>query len=143
MTDIVRPDSPSIAGNQQTTWKPEDLNPDLAAIAMAREYTKRWPTPTVINEKHATFQGLWTGINHCDENKTYFDCSLRIRTFEQVGILSVNKSGKLFNSLFAYWMKPNYIIQGMPNMQQEEEKPGMISRIWGKLTGKGQEENKT
>ena len=140
MTDIVRPISPSVTDKSQPTWKPEDLNPDLAAIAMAREYTKRWPTPTVINDKHSVYQGIWMGLNHSEENPTFYDCSLRIRVFEEVGKLSVNKNGKLFNSLFAYWMKPNYIIQGMPNMQMEEEKPGLVSRLWGKLTGKGSEE---
>jgi hypothetical protein len=116
-------------------------------IAMQREYGNKWPTPTVISKQFAVFDGIWRSLNHVPgTNETYYDCSPRIALYSNVGYQSVNIDGKLFNNLFTMWNKPKVVMQGISSLPSgfEEEKPGIISRIWNGITGKGsQPENKT
>ena len=72
---------------------------------------------------------------------TYLDTSLLIELMDRVSEKSVNVEGKLFQNIFAYLMHPKYIIQGMPQaMTPEEEKPGVLSRLWGGITGRNKQE---
>ena len=72
-------------------------------------------------------------------NITYFDCTPRLRAYKKVAETSVNVEGALFKNFWAYMMHPNYIIQGMPQMPNQEEQPGVISRLIGTLRGQPQE----
>jgi hypothetical protein len=148
MNDIVRPPSPSVTDKSGgRVWDPSDLNPELAMIAMQREYGKKWPTPTVISKVFAVYHGMWRVLNHVDDtHPTYYDCGMRVALYDNVGCQSVNIEGKLFNNLFTMWNKPKVVMQGVSQIPSgfEEEKPGIIARLWGGLTGKGsQPENKT
>ena len=141
MTEIIRPISPSVTDKTGSkTYDPSELNPELAMIAMQREYGNKWPTPTVISKKYAVFDGIWKALNHDENtNKSYFDCRPRITLYKNVGYQSVNIDGKLFNALFTMWNKPKVVMQGISQLQSgfEEDKPGLLSRLWGGITGKG------
>jgi hypothetical protein len=142
VTSIQRPASPNIADKQSQGYTPDQLNPDLAAAAMAREVVAKLPNPSIISKKFAVYQGIWKALDDSPNNRTGFNCKMRLAVYDAVAVNSVNIEGKYFNSLWAYLMKPKYIIQGMPMQGSnfEEEKPGILSRIGGWFTGKNKEE---
>jgi hypothetical protein len=149
MSDIVRQQSPSTQTGAQNQYRPDELNAELAAAALARELVAKWPKPTISSKKFTVIHGLMLSLNHKEPvlnpdgtvkekgNPTYLDVSPLIELMDRVDEKSVNVEGKLFQNLFAYLMHPKYIIQGMPQVgQAEEEKPGAVSRLIGWVTGK-------
>jgi hypothetical protein len=150
MAEVTRTQSPSVVNNQGQNVDPAQWNPDMATMAMMKDLIKKWPTPTIVNARFTVFHGVWTALNHVDPtptnpgNPTYYDCSYRLSVYQGAGNQSVNKDGKLFNSIFALAMKPQYIIQGMPLLSGEnEQKPGLLSRMWSGITGRGQQQQQT
>lgn len=146
MTEITRPQSPSVADKQTTGFRPDELNPDLAAATMARDLVAKLPNPAIVSKKFAVYQGIWTALNNSETNPTGYDCSMRLAVYASVAETSVNVDGAYFKNLWAYLMRPKMIIQGLGGAQSpfEEEQPGLVSRLWGRLTGRGQpQENKT
>lgn len=143
--ETSRPPSPSGITGQTGTINPAEYNPDLAAAAMAKDLVAKLPVPSVISKKFAVYQGIWAAINHTKDNPTGFDASMRLAVYNAVAEKSVNIDGKYFDAIFAYLMKPKYIIQGMPTggTTFEEDKPGILSRLWSGLTGKNKEESKS
>jgi hypothetical protein len=144
MTEITRPLSPSVANQQTSSYKPDELNPDLAAASMARDLIAKLPTPAIISKKFAVYQGIWDALNDDGTNNTCFDCRLRLAIYGSVARTSVNIDGKLFTSLFSYLSKPKIIMQGMAMGHEssfDEEKPGFISGLISRLRGKPQESN--
>jgi hypothetical protein len=142
---IRRPSSPGVSDIQHQGYSPDQLNPDLAAAAMAREIVAKLPKPAIISKLFAVRQGIFTALNNSPTNLTGYDCSVRLLVYDAVAETSVNIEGKYFNSLWAYLMKPKYIIQGMPQQMGgfEEEKPGILSRVVGWFRGGNkQEDNK-
>lgn len=145
MTDIIRQQSPSASEDTQNQYRPDELNPDLAAATLVKDLIYEWPKPAIDTRKFTIIHGLMQSLNHRDPkgedpgNITYIDTSLLVELMDRVSEKSVNVDGKLFNNIFAYLMHPNYIIQGMPQaIVPQEDKPSILSRLWGGVTGKGQ-----
>jgi hypothetical protein len=149
MTDIIRQQSPATQTGAQNQYRPDELNAELAAAALARELVAKWPKPTISSKKFTVIHGLMLSLNHKEPvlnpdgsikekgNPTYLDVSPLIELMDRVDEKSVNVEGKLFTNIFAYLMHPKYIIQGMPQAGvTEEEKPGIVSRIIGGITGR-------
>lgn len=136
--DIVRPKPPSASDRLPTTFRPDELNADLAAATLAKDLMNKLPTPSIDTRKFTIIHGLMKSLNHIDgKNPTYIDTSLLVSLMDRVSEASVNVDGTLLNSIFAYLMKPKYIIQGMPSAPNAaEEKPGILQRLfgWGKST---------
>lgn len=139
MTDIVRPKAPSSTDDQSRGYSPEQLNPELAQAAMARDLIGKWPIPTFISKKFAVFQGMYRGLNHTEDNKTYFNCEMRLAIYQQVGHQSVNIDGRLFTSIFTYLNKPKLVLQGVNQLASgfEEEKPGFFASLINRFRGGG------
>jgi hypothetical protein len=136
--EIVRRRSPDVSTGQGNVFRPDELNADLAAASLARDLVAKLPTPAIDTRKFTIIHGLMKSLNHVEgKNNTYIDTSLLVELMDRVSEKSVNVDGKYFQNLFAYLMKPKYIIQGMPPASTEKNEPGIISRIWGKITGKG------
>ena len=138
MSEIKTIKPPSVSDQSQRTIRPEDSNPEMAAAAMLRELLKKWPAPAISSKKFTVIHGLMISLNHVDgSNHTYLDTSRLVSLMDCVEHKSVNEDGFLPKNLFAYLMHPTYIIQGMPQLgQMQEQKPGIISSLWGKITGK-------
>ena len=134
--EIVRRKSADAGSSKDGGIKPEDYNPDMAAASLARDLVNKLPTPAIDTRKFTIIHGLMQSMKHSDENKTYVDTTLIIELMDRVSEKSVNVDGKYFQNLFAYLMKPKYIIQGMPNTPMEEQKPGLVSRFFGWVRGK-------
>ena len=143
MSDIIRQQSPGPQIGIQNQYRPDELNAELAAAALARELVAKWPKPSISSKKFTVIHGLMLSLNHKEpvlnsdgtikekRNPTYLDVSPIIELMDRVDEKSVNVEGKLFTNIFAYLMHPKYIIQGMPTAgQPEEEKPGLLSRIF-------------
>lgn len=138
--DIIRPKIPSAADRQQTAYRPDELNAELAAATLAKDLIAKLPTPSIDTRKFTIIHGLMKSMNHVNPkgadpgNLTYIDTTLFVNLMDRVSAASVNVDGTLLNSIFAYLMKPKYIIQGMPSTPEVEEKPGLLSRLfgWGK-----------
>jgi hypothetical protein len=144
MTEITRPLSPSVANQQTSSYKPDELNPDLAAASMARDLIAKLPTPAIISKKFAVYQGIWDALNDDGNNNTRFDCSIRLAIYGSVARTSVNIDGQLFHSLFSYLSKPKIVMQGMTMSGEssfEDNKPGFFSGLLSRLRGKPQENN--
>ena len=134
---LPKPESPSAVRQSTGQYRPDELNPDLAAARMADELVKRLGKPSIISKKFAVRYGIFRGLNHIDkENETGYDCSMRIKVYDEVSNNSVNIDGKYFERIFAYLMKPKYVINGAPFGQSafEDEKQTLFERLmgWGK-----------
>ena len=141
MSDIIRQQSPSAAQGVVNQYRPDELNADLAAATLVKDLVAKLPTPAIDTRKFTIIHGLMEAMNHREPtaddpgNLTYLDTSRIIKLMDRVSEKSVNSDGKYFNNIFAYLMKPKYIIQGMPQTGvQEEPKPGILQRVlgWGK-----------
>jgi len=137
--EIVRRKSPDTTSTE-SGYKPEDYNPEMAAASLAKDLVAKLPTPAIDTRKFTIIHGLMKSLNHTEKNKTYLDTTLMVELMDRVSEKSVNVDGKYFTSLFAYLMKPKYIIQGMPTQPIEENKPGLLSRIWAGIRGKPAEQ---
>jgi len=130
MDKIVRSEtlgSKNITGGE---YKPYQLDPELAATQMARDIIERLGTPSIVSKRFIVYLGIAKGLNDRPGYRTGYDTSLRIAVYEHVASESVNVDGKYFSSLWAYLMKPKFIIQGMPQTTPfEEEKVGIGKRI--------------
>lgn len=132
MNEIIRQQSPLADSGHTGIYKPDELNADLAAASLVKDIVAKLPTPAIDTRKFTIIHGLMKSLNHSDSNPTYIDTSNLIRLMDAVSEKSVNVDGKYFETLFAYLMKPKYIIQGMPQGNAaEEKKPGIIQRILG------------
>lgn len=139
MTEIKTIAPPSIKDGVGTIIRPEDANPDMANAAMLRALLARWPVPAISTRKFTVIHGLMLALNHSEKNPTYIDTSALVSLMDSVEYKSVNVDGSLFHNLFAYLMHPVYTIMGMPQGGPEVKKPGLISSLWGKLTGAPQQ----
>ena len=138
MTDDVRPKSPSAADKTGSGLRPEEYNPEMAQAVIAREMINKMPKPAIISKEFLVYQGIWESLNHRLDHKTGFDSSLRCLLYRSVADESVNRDGAFFNAFWAWLNKPKIIMQGMPMTQSfQEEKPGLLSRLFGKISGKG------
>jgi len=137
MSEIKTIKPPSVSDQSQRTIRPEDSNPEMAAAAMLRRLLEKWPTPAISSKKFTVIHGLMISLNHTENNLTYLDTSRLVSLMDCVEHKSVNEDGFLPKNLFAYLMHPTYIIQGMPQLGQvQEQRPGLISSVWNKITGK-------
>lgn len=137
MTEVKTIKPPSVSDQQHGGIRPEDANPEMAAAAMLRKLLEKWPTPAISSKKFTVIHGLMISLNHTDNNQTFLDTSRLVSLMDCVEHKSVNEDGFLPKNLFAYLMHPTYIIQGMPQLGQvQEQKPGLISLLWGRITGK-------
>lgn len=152
MTDIIRQQSPSASSGAAGQYKPEELNADLAAASLAKDLVNKLPTPAIDTRKFTIIHGLMQSLNHEEPqpdgtggNPTYIDTRALIKLMDQVSEKSVNVDGRYFSTIFAYLMKPKYVIQGMPQTTtQEEEKPSTLSKLlpWNWRKNKSQEAQK-
>lgn len=137
MSEIKTIKPPSVSDQQHGGIRPEDANPEMAAAAMLRRLLEKWPTPAISSKKFTVIHGLMISLNHTEDNKTFLDTSRLVSLMDCVEHKSVNEDGFLPKNLFAYLMHPTYIIQGMPQLGQvQEQRPGLISSVWNKITGK-------
>lgn len=137
MTEVKTIKPPSVSDQQHGGIRPEDANPEMAAAAMLRRLLEKWPTPAISSKKFTVIHGLMISLNHTEDNKTFLDTSRLVSLMDCVEHKSVNEDGFLPKNLFAYLMHPTYIIQGMPQLGQvQEQRPGLISSLWGRITGK-------
>lgn len=137
MSEIKTIKPPSVSDQQHGGIRPEDANPEMAAAAMLRRLLEKWPTPAISSKKFTVIHGLMISLNHTENNLTYLDTSRLVSLMDCVEHKSVNEDGFLPKNLFAYLMHPTYIIQGMPQLgQPQEQKHGLISSLWGRITGK-------
>jgi hypothetical protein len=140
MTEIKTIKPPSVSDGSHGMIRPEDSNPEMAAAAMLRRLLDKWPTPAISSKKFTVIHGLMISLNHTEDNQTYLDTSRLVSLMDCVEHKSVNEDGFLPKNLFAYLMHPTYIIQGMPQLGQvQEQKRGLISSLWGRITGKEQQ----
>lgn len=140
MTEIKTIPPPSVADAQRGIIRPEDSNPDLAAVAILKRLLEKWPTPSISSKKFTVIHGLMISLNHSESNLTYIDTSRLVTLMDCVEFKSVNEDGFLPKNLFAYLMHPTYIIQGMPQLGTAESKPGLLSSLWGRVTGKSSQQ---
>jgi len=143
MIPIVQPSSPS-ARDAYTGMRPEEYNPEMACAKLAAETAGKLGTPTIISKKFAVYHSIWQTLNHVagtekdPGNHTGYNCSLRVRLYNNAAEESVNIDGKFFERLWAYLMKPKYVISGTPYgvSSFDEQKPTIFQRITGVFTGK-------
>jgi hypothetical protein len=137
------PASPTAGERTSSAFQPHELNPELAAAKLAEKLVERMGDPTIVSQKFVVWQGIWEGLNHTGTNKTGYDCSMRVNLYAHIGKNSVNVDGKYFERLFAYLMKPKYVITqaaGMPGNAFQDEDPGFFRGLWNRFTGAGKKE---
>lgn len=154
----TRPASPGITTKTLEQWKPEQLDPELANLAMAKMLVDKLGTPSRVKKEFIVRKAIFTALNHIpatyeevepacmnDEgmrgpaiwnvvhpgNPTGYDSSLRLEVYRNAELGSVNEDGIYFDRAWAFLMKPKYIINGMAGMgglQEEEKGESLIGR---------------
>lgn len=141
----ARPQSPTPQDRNGNGVRPYELDPELAQIKIAEILIGKMGTPAVISRPFVVRYGLFHALNHVHEeydtrdghritaeNKTGYDASLRLHVYREVAAQSVNIDGRYFNNVWAYLMKPKYIIQGMngmPTQFEDDQRESIAGRI--------------
>lgn len=146
-----RPAPPGITNKTIERWNPADLNPELANLAMAKLLVEKMGTPSRISPAFNVRKSMFKALNHipgeyreispacqnengmwgpaileeiCKGNPTGYDSSLRLAVYENWERGSVNEAGIYFDRVWAFLMKPKYILSGMAGMPMQEEEQG-------------------
>ena len=141
----VLPASPSSSKTTESKWQPYEVDPEMANAKLANDLVTMCGRPGIVSKEFVIFHGILVGINHTDENKTYFDSSRIIAVFDGVFANTVNINGALFEKIWQYLMKPKMIIQGMPGQMsfQEEQKESMLDKFKNFFMGGGKKNDAT
>jgi len=147
----ARPQSPTPQDRNGNGVRPYELDPELAQIKIAEILIGKMGTPAVISRPFVVRYGLFHALNHVDPeydtrdghrisagNSTGYDASLRLHVYREVAAQSVNIDGRYFNNVWAYLMKPKYIIQGMngmPTQFEDDKKESIAGRIMNWFRG--------
>jgi hypothetical protein len=143
MPEIQRQPIPQHQGNTGATLNPADYLPDMANAKLAEELIKTMGQPAIVSKKFVVYQGMWRALNHAPGHLTGYNCSLRNVLYDHVEVKSVNVDGKYFNAVWQYLMRPHYVItqNALPNQNAfDNQQPGLIRRIFNRLTGQGNPE---
>lgn len=149
----ARPPPPDITNRTIEQWKPSEIYPELANLAMAKVLVDKLGTPSRIKKEFIVRKAIFTALNHvpatleeiipaneCEPavlnivnagNPTGYDSSLRLEVYRNAELGSVNEDGIYFDRVWAFLMKPKYIINGMAGMgglQEEEQGESIIGR---------------
>lgn len=110
----------------------------MACAKLAKEMADKLGTPTVISKNLAVYRSLWKALDHSGDNPTGLNCKLRIALYDRIAADTVNIDGRYFERIWAYLMKPKYVISGTAYGQNTmgEDKPTIGQRILGVFTGK-------
>lgn len=125
----------SLNGKQ---WRPDQVDPELANLAMAKLLVEKMGTPSILNKNFVVRYGIFNAINHSPENPTGYDSSLRLAVYREVSSQSVNIDGVYFEKVWAFLMKPKYIINGMngmPNQFDQEKGESIVGRFVNWIRG--------
>jgi hypothetical protein len=158
---VARPSSPGITSKTIEQWKPAELDPELANLAMAKLLVEKLGTPSRIKKEFIVRKAIFKALNHIPDeyseipleksdldnmfvdrnpimlkkirsgNPTGYDSSLRLQVYDSAELGSVNEDGLYFDRVWAFLMKPKYIINGMAGMgglQEEEKGESLIGR---------------
>jgi hypothetical protein len=135
---LQRPENRGAVENKGVV-KPYELDAELAQLKLAELMIGRLPCPSKVNKAFIARKAIWEALNNTQENQTGYDCSIRIRLYDQFALQSVNEEGMYFERFWAFMMKPKYIINGM-QQGQIEEKESIIGRAIGWFRGKPKEQ---
>lgn len=139
----IVPASPTAEPKTGSNFQPHELNPELAAAKLAEKLVERMGDPTIVSQKFVVWQGIWEGLNNTKENPTGYNCQMKVSLYAHIGKNSVNVDGKYFERLFAYLMKPKYVITqptGLPGNAFQDDEPGFFRGLWNRFTGAGKKE---
>lgn len=142
MTEVERPASPGIDQTQSLIYRPDELNPDLANASMARVLITQLGKPSILNKPFIVRYGIFSALNHSPDNPTGYNCTIRLNVYHSVMGNSINLFGEYFEKIWAYLMKPKWIIQGLNQHSfNEEEKGETITEKVGRWLGRGKNNN--
>jgi hypothetical protein len=134
---LQRPENRGAVENKSVV-KPYELDAELAQLKMAELMIQQLPRPSKVSKAFIVRKGIFESLNHTEQNQTGYDCSLRLKLYDQFALQSVNEEGMYFERFWAFMMKPKYIINGM-QQGQPEEKESLIGRAVGWFRGKPKE----
>lgn len=134
---LPRPENKGFTEKSGGTVKPYELDPELALLKIAELMIARLPPPSKVSKAFIIRRSLFSSLNHTPDNRSGYDCSLRNNLYWHADHHSVNEDGIYLERFWAWMMKPKYVINGMPIGQAEQEREGIISRVIGRFTGKG------
>jgi hypothetical protein len=137
------PPAPTTTNRSGQGWRPDQVDPDLANLAMAETLLSKFGTPSNITPAFNIRKSLLVALNHRNGSKkgepgwTGIDTSLLIKVMENYELGTVNELGLLFNNIWAYLMKPRFILSGFTGQPQEKpEEEGFGTRVVNGIFGK-------
>jgi hypothetical protein len=134
----IRPPAPETQSLNGKQWRPDQVDPELANLAMAKILVEKMGSPSILNKNFVVRYGIFNAINHTSDNKTGYDASLRLAVYREVAAQSVNIDGVYFEKVWAFLMKPKYIINGMngmPNQFDQEKGESIVGRFVNWIRG--------
>jgi len=132
-TKIAIPPAPSSTHKDVNAWRPDQVDPELANLAMAKLLMDQMGVPSKISPVFNVRRALLEAINHSATNRTGINCSIRLMLYRAYELGTVNENGVYFDRIWAYLMKPKYILSGYAGMPEEkEESDPWYMRILGR-----------
>lgn len=136
------PPAPTAQRGSTTVLRPEDYNPELAKATMAKEFFHELAPFMVVSKKFVVYHGLFKALNHTEQNRTGFDCSLRLAAYDNIGRRTPNIDGKSFDAAITYLSSAMVNINQIPQQTQNQfnNEPGFFRRVLNRVTGQGGEQ---
>jgi hypothetical protein len=129
---VVIPPAPRTKEGLGNAWRPDQVDAELANIAIAKLLIEKYGLPSKISPEFNIRKAILLALNHTEKNKTGIDCTLRIKLYEAYEQGTVNEGGSLFTSIWAFLMKPKYIMSGYAGMpESKESEPAWYMKLLG------------
>lgn len=147
-TKISIPPAPSTGVQGTGGWRPDQTDPELANLAMAKLLLDKLGTPSKITPDFNIRKALLEALNHRGQtinekgeivdkgNRTGIDTSLLIAVFDAYELGTVNEGGAFFTAIWAFLMKPRYILSGYAGMPEDKPKEdGWLTKAGNAIFG--------
>lgn len=132
--EIKIPPAPTSSTRDTNAWRPDQVDPELANLAMAKQLMDHMGVPSKISPAFNIRKAIFASLNHTPKNRTGIDTSIRLTLYNSYELGTINENGVYFDRIWAYLMKPKYILSGYAGMPEEkaEEDPWYMRILGGK-----------
>ena len=130
---MERPAAPGSSSVKPGSYKPSDLNPELARLEAVKEFMKKSGDLARTSQKQEVYTGILKALK-----KQGFDTTPMIDAFDEIARLSPDLNGLSRTEMLALLSPPKLVIPGLgrTDVPFQDNQPGLLGRIWQGITGK-------
>lgn len=137
---IESPPPPSATRTAVTSLRPEDYSPELAKAKLAQSFFEKLAPFMIVSKKFVVYHGIWKGLNHTQDNKTGYNCSLRLVIYDAVGKGTPNIDGRSFDAAGTYLSSATVVVNQITPQSAStfNTEPGFFERVKNRIFGGGE-----